>query len=216
MTSRYVLPTLVGFVLVLVVIGVASSGRVVETELSLEERCSEIGGEWLYRSADRICLKADGTRLTYNLAIDAFVSPETGGSSTPVVLAAATEVGSTQVASANTCNQPPEFKDYQSDETFSGRPKVDFSTNDEARLYKTAISKDVARGVNFAGKYVVSTWGCGQGCVGLAVINAETGKILEYGLKSTGYAFEIESSLLDGRGLGYYSIQNDELIQVCN
>ncbi len=219
MNSPYWLPAGVGLTLVVLVMGLASSGRVSRAEPSLAERCSDMGGEWLYNSQALICLKADGTRLAYNAGTDAFGSAEDVVVGAPMVLAAETEI-KTEIApepvvSSTSCEIAPKFSDYSTDATFKGRPTVDFSTNLEAKLYRTAITKDVARGVNFAGKYVVSTWGCGAGCVGSAVVNAESGKILEYGLQSTGYDFEAQSNLLDARKLGYYSIKDDELIQLC-
>jgi hypothetical protein len=47
----------------------------------------------------------------------------------------------------------------------------------QSRHYKTAI-REAARGpVNFAGHYVLATWGCGAGCVMAAAIDKKTGRV---------------------------------------
>ena len=40
-------------------------------------------------------------------------------------------------------------------------------------------------GTNFAGKYVVITWGCGSQCVMMAIVDAATGKIYDPPLSGT-------------------------------
>lgn len=79
---------------------------------------------------------------------------------------------------------------------------VDFSSWPEATKYRTAITEDVERGVNFAGSYVVSTWGCAKNrraraCVGHAVVNARTGEIVLYDViaRRTG-DFSVDSNML--------------------
>jgi hypothetical protein len=182
---------------------------------SLAERCTELGGEWLYNSHEKICTMPDGEWLAYSLSKDAFVPQSELELGLPEVLAASDEVAASD--SVRSCDEPLEFSAYPvaEEEVFSGLPAVDFLTNDAARYYHTAISKDVSRGANFAGKYVVSTWGCGSGCVGSAVVNAESGKILNYGLTSTGYDFSVDSRLLDAHNEGYYVVEDDVLKQVC-
>ena len=80
--------------------------------------------------------------------------------------------------SATTCTE-------ESMEPYEDRvADVDFSSWPDAAKYRTAISKDVKRGVNFAGSYIVSTWGCARrrsdACVGHAIVDARTGKIVLY------------------------------------
>lgn len=87
-------------------------------------------------------------------------------------------------------------------EAYTGKiAEVDFSSWPDASTYKTAITKDVARGVNFAGSYVVSTWGCAKNrrapaCVGHAVVNARTGEIVLYDVigRRTG-EFSVDSNM---------------------
>lgn len=99
---------------------------------------------------------------------------------------------------------------------------VDFSSWPEATKYRTAITEDVERGVNFAGSYVVSTWGCAKSrrsaaCVGHAVVNARTGEIVLYDViaKRTG-DFSVGSNLfsvtLQNGEEKVWSVEQDTLV----
>lgn len=46
-----------------------------------------------------------------------------------------------------------------------------------ARTYRTNLRNAAKAGVNFAGHFVVATWGCGTGCTSSAIIDARTGKV---------------------------------------
>jgi hypothetical protein len=55
-------------------------------------------------------------------------------------------------------------------------PRLTF-TDARSRQYKTVI-QDAAKGpVNFAGRYILATWGCGAGCVMAAAIDAKSGRV---------------------------------------
>ena len=210
MTPQHKVMSVVGFGLLLLVLGFIYDDQPKPGPTPLAERCSELGGEWLYKSADLLCLLPGGDKLSYHPASDTFEPYVSSGGLVPVAQASTGE----KVA-VDTCTQEPEFADYAANQSFAGRPKVDFTTNEAAGRYRTAITKDVARGVNFAGKYVVSTWGCGEGCQGSAVIDAETGAIVEYGLESNRFAFEDNSRLLDAGREGYYVLSDERLKPLC-
>ncbi len=197
MTQTQIVRGVIGLGFVCWLAGLMSSSQQRGGSESLAERCSELGGEWLYRSAELLCYLPDGNKLTYSSAENGFIP----------------YVGERQPTGS--CSSTPSFNDYQTSQSFNGRAKVDFSTNKAARQYRTAITKDVATGVNFAGKYVLSIWGCGDNCQGSAVINAETGKILSYGLTSTGYEFGVASRLLATGKMGYFVVEDDAFKQIC-
>ena len=207
MTAERVFFLLVAVSSLLLVAGVVEYQQSQQAELSLVERCTETGGEWLYKSDDQICILPSGEWLTYSLSDDEFV---------PRVKPGQSVLGTASVSAATTCTVPPEFSDYQTTQSFNGRAQVDFFTNEAALHYRTAITKDVARGVNFAGKYVGATWGCGEGCVGSAIVNGETGKILSYGMMASGYEFDIDSRLLVTGDGSVYQVVGDELSQICD
>jgi hypothetical protein len=152
----------------------------------------------------------DGGKLSYSTSSDEFI-PYTGKGG----VVAVAQAFSGEAASIDECFEEPDYTSYATTQSFSGRAMVDFSTNEAAAHHRTAITKDIADGVNFAGKYVVSTWGCGDGCKGLAVINAESGKILSYGLESSKFTFTATSGLLNAGREGYYVVEDDQLKELC-
>jgi len=53
----------------------------------------------------------------------------------------------------------------------------DLDSDPEARTYRTRLNEAAKGPVNFAGKYILTTWGCGTTCLHGAVMNAETGRV---------------------------------------
>lgn len=90
------------------------------------------------------------------------------------------------------------FEDYPARKVLNGSPApVDFSTRPEARTFKTAILGAVAKGVDFAGHYKVASWGCGTSCQMSAIIDLESGRIVEYAIGSAlGLEYRVNSRLL--------------------
>lgn len=204
MTRKYVMPALVGLTIIVIGLIFLSRGRTQSAESSLVDRCSQLDGEWLYQSDDQICLMASGVRLAYSQAADEFLMAAIDQDSGLIAPVSEVALEVDQVCQA--VGQELDFIDLPvpiSQQVQVDHPRVDFSTNEAARLYRTAISKDVARGVNYAGKFVVSTWGCGKGCVGSAVIDATDGFIASYGLKASSYGYRPDSFLLKAGSENY-------------
>ena len=65
----------------------------------------------------------------------------------------------------------PRFGDYPVNERFAGKTAPLFRSR-EARMYRTRLSEAAHENPNFAGHFIVSTWGCGTECVMGAIINA--------------------------------------------
>jgi hypothetical protein len=57
-------------------------------------------------------------------------------------------------------------------------PKLDFDSNPIAKMYRTVLRQEIARGPNFAGHYRVAVWGCGASCTMFAVVNLNTGRVI--------------------------------------
>jgi hypothetical protein len=71
----------------------------------------------------------------------------------------------------------PTFADYPATGTFKGkiaRPRI---RSKAARMYRTAITEGAKEGPNFAGHYTIVRWGCGTGCIGFAIVDANTGHV---------------------------------------
>lgn len=203
MAPQHIVTSVVMFGVMLFVAGFIYDDQPKRGPTPLSERCSELGGEWLYKSADLLCLMPDGSKLSYSAAEDTFLPFEGGGGL--IQVAQASSLGSLV---KRVCQQErdPDFSDLPVEVEDVDRPIVDFSSHEAALHYRTAITKDVARGVNFGGKYVVSTWGCGEGCVGSAVIDVTSGFIASYGLEASRFDFQPDSLLLKVDTDTYYTI----------
>jgi hypothetical protein len=87
----------------------------------------------------------------------------------------------------------PRFEDFAVAETFAGRPIAPVLGTSEERRYQTVIRRGVAKGrgvkdgatgkelavaePNFAGHYVIVTWGCGSPCLMAAIVDLKTGRV---------------------------------------
>jgi hypothetical protein len=151
--------------------------------VSPQQACEERNGEWLHASVKPTCITSDGQWLLYDEKLHDFVLSD--GAPAPLVAAASTEASSEE----NMTCSGGSFTDHPSEVVSNARlHDADFSTWPDAKRYRSAINKDVSRGINFAGHYVISSWGCPQfeSCEGYAVIDALSGKILSFGQTSYG------------------------------
>ncbi len=124
------------------------------------------------------------------------------------------------------------YEDFEVATRFTGKPKpVEFSSNPNARRYRTALRNQAARGPNFAGHYTIVIWGVGTSTQAFAIVDAETGHAYfpkelpfvswagwyekDYGLK-----FVLDSKLLivyghrlelDPKGIFYYLWEDNHL-----
>ncbi|RYF35481.1 MAG: hypothetical protein EOO26_00625 [Comamonadaceae bacterium] len=72
----------------------------------------------------------------------------------------------------------PRFSQYPAGPVFKGRlARPDVRSDPRARAFRTRITQDAAAGPNFAGHYTVVRWGCGTGCLGLAIVDVQSGKV---------------------------------------
>jgi hypothetical protein len=73
----------------------------------------------------------------------------------------------------------PKFAAYRVEPRgVSVRPKLDFSSP-TARTYRTLLRSEIAKGPNFAGHYRFVVWGCGSSCAMFAVVNLNTGRVIQ-------------------------------------
>jgi hypothetical protein len=71
----------------------------------------------------------------------------------------------------------PRFEDFRVPRAFRGKPAPVKISSPQARMFRTMLRENAKEGVNFAGQYILATWGCGSGCSSIAVIDARTGKV---------------------------------------
>lgn len=73
----------------------------------------------------------------------------------------------------------PELSDYPAGERFTGRPApVKLNSAPDARMFRTVLRRQAAEGPNFAGHYRLAEWGCGSGCLSIAVVDSSTGNVV--------------------------------------
>jgi len=53
----------------------------------------------------------------------------------------------------------------------------DVRSDPRSRMYRTQLREWAREKPNFAGHYILATWGCGTGCTQIAIIDAVTGKV---------------------------------------
>lgn len=71
------------------------------------------------------------------------------------------------------------FEDYaiEDGDAFQGQPAKPHIVEKSHRTFRTAILDAAAKGPNFAGRYAVAQWGCGSGCLSMALVDETTGKV---------------------------------------
>ncbi len=74
-------------------------------------------------------------------------------------------------------SHPPALKDYPARDVFRERPVAPVLATKEARMFRTELRRQAARGPDFAGHYTLALWGCGAGCANGAVIDARSGRV---------------------------------------
>jgi hypothetical protein len=71
----------------------------------------------------------------------------------------------------------PSFSRYAATVEKGHARSIDFNNDAGARTMRTRLSEALSGGINFAGHYIVASWGCGTGCISGAIIEAKTGKV---------------------------------------
>lgn len=121
------------------------------------------------------------------------------------------------------CNRTPDFSSYPVSQVYPGRIRsVDLESNTMAKEMTAQILAATGSAVNFGGDYfLVSGNVCGLNCERHAILDIKTGKILFYGLDTTG-GVEIrrDSHLIKTNPTGrdptrYYDFKDNKLIYLC-
>jgi hypothetical protein len=54
---------------------------------------------------------------------------------------------------------------------------VNLSSHKDAKKFRTNLRNSLKEGVNYAGSFVISSWGCGTSCLQTAIIDGKTGNV---------------------------------------
>jgi len=70
----------------------------------------------------------------------------------------------------------PQFRNYPISEAYIGKTAPLVITRED-KMFRTRLREAAKEKPNFAGRYIVTAWGCGTSCVMGAAIDAKTGKV---------------------------------------
>lgn len=82
------------------------------------------------------------------------------------------------IAFSTICNAQklPYYSQFPAKAEKKTAKKVNLESHSEAKFYRTNLKNALANSeVNFAGKYILTYWGCGSGCTQGAIIDVQTG-----------------------------------------
>lgn len=72
----------------------------------------------------------------------------------------------------------PGFADFPVGEVYAGRPAKVRLVSPQDRQFATRIREASRQKVNFAGHFILASWGCGASCLLTVVIDAKTGTVV--------------------------------------
>jgi hypothetical protein len=72
----------------------------------------------------------------------------------------------------------PQFRDFPAGEIFVGTSASVKLTNDSDRAFRSRLKEASRQPPNFAGHYVLTTWGCGTECIMGAAVDVVTGNVV--------------------------------------
>lgn len=90
----------------------------------------------------------------------------------------------------------PSFTEYAAKVEKVQNIKVNLKSHKDANRFRTNLRNAAKEGVNFAGHYILTTWGCGTNCSVSAIIDARSGKVFF-------------PDQLEGAGFGFCELPDD-------
>jgi hypothetical protein len=71
----------------------------------------------------------------------------------------------------------PTFGSYPARAETKTAKAIDFRRSPGASTFRTRLREAIKKDINFAGRYIITGWGCGTGCSQMAIIDARTGRV---------------------------------------
>ena len=71
----------------------------------------------------------------------------------------------------------PTFTQYAVKVEKTRNIRVNLKSHKNANMFRTNLRTAAKEGVNFAGHYILTTWGCGTNCTESAIIDARNGRV---------------------------------------
>ena len=88
----------------------------------------------------------------------------------------------------------PQFEDYPA-QIYQGRLRRVSLSDHEDRKFAAALRSSIGHHPNFAGRFVLSSWGCGASCVMSAAIDAKTGQVIWLPFTVSNWPAEVKEPL---------------------
>ena len=98
----------------------------------------------------------------------------------------------------------PKFESFPA-EIYSGENAAPSFRNKVTREYRTRLSQWAKEKPNFAGHYILATWGCGTDCTQLTIIDVKTGVVYSPAGTGTNVAVNVHNDFLQGSDLWHAS-----------
>lgn len=108
----------------------------------------------------------------------------------------------------------PRFEVFQAP-VYTGKPaRPDVNSHSRSRMFRTELREAAAKGVNFAGHYRLTSWGCGAACFQWALLDIKSGRIFHpANLRATNH-MNVEDSLYEGGTQAVHIRPNSRLLVV--
>ncbi len=74
-------------------------------------------------------------------------------------------------------SETPTFTQYAVKVEKTKNVRVNLKSHKNANMFRTNLRNAAKEGVNFAGHYILTTWGCGTNCTQSAIIDARNGNV---------------------------------------
>lgn len=123
-------------------------------------------------------------------------------------------------------DKPPRFQDYVAAPETLAHPHKVVIAGKRSREFASVLREAASGPPDFAGHYILASWGCGAGCIMAAAIDEKTGDVIWLPFTvccwpldvSEPLEFKIDSRLLivrgsrneKGKGIYYYLLQNQK------
>jgi hypothetical protein len=92
----------------------------------------------------------------------------------------------------------PSYAAYPASPYVGPNAKLQIADDPEAWRYRTRLREWSRAKVNFAGHYILATWGCGTGCVQIMIIDAKSGRVFHPKGIRTNVSVNVHDELLRG------------------
>jgi hypothetical protein len=113
-------------------------------------------------------------------------------------LVASSAFGGPEIRQSDVPEDAPRFKDYPATPYAGPNATPDVRSDPRSRMYRTLLKGWATEKPNFAGHYILATWGCGTGCTQIAVIDAITEKVFHPPGARTNSVVDVHEELLVG------------------